>query len=296
MTVAKRVFFINFLIVGCLLFNFSLRAQTVVTDSNLIYSAWVASHEYIVDQWPDSQFICWSSFSEFSDYTVNHPAGRAGFVLTQNDNGNYVAKGYALKNSSNDGYFAYWCEMQYDFGWAFVNLSGVLAGSWFTGNKDICDCNPDRGYVSDTSSIIIVPGWYISEQAALICSEAGDTIVINNCPGYVFDFDDDGVSDACDNCPIDFNPSQADADSNGVGDACCCIGTRGDLNGDGDDANILDLTCLVDIIFRIVGSGCPGGCPVESDVNGDGNAGNILDLTYLVDVIFRGGPVPPACP
>jgi len=73
----------------------------------------------------------------------------------------------------------------------------------------------------------------------------------------------------------------------------CCQGIRGDVNGDGPDANILDLTYLVDFIFR--GSGDPGGCPDESDVNGDGNAGNILDLTYLVDVIFRGGPVPPGC-
>ena len=73
----------------------------------------------------------------------------------------------------------------------------------------------------------------------------------------------------------------------------CCIGNRGDLNGDGDDASILDLTHLVDFIFR--GSGDPGGCPDESDVNGDGDPANVLDLTYLVDLIFRGGPVPPVC-
>lgn len=73
----------------------------------------------------------------------------------------------------------------------------------------------------------------------------------------------------------------------------CCQGIRGDVNGDGPDANILDLTHMVDHIFR--GSGDPGPCPEESDVNGDGNVGNILDLTYLVDVIFRGGLVPPEC-
>lgn len=73
----------------------------------------------------------------------------------------------------------------------------------------------------------------------------------------------------------------------------CCVGNRGDLNGDGADADILDLTHLVDFIFR--GSGDSGRCPNESDVNRDGNPANILDLTYLVDVIFRGGPVPPGC-
>ena len=74
----------------------------------------------------------------------------------------------------------------------------------------------------------------------------------------------------------------------------CCEGIRGDFNGDGSDANILDLTFLVDFIFR--GSGFFGSCFEESDINGDGDAANILDLTYLVDWIFRGGPPPPGCP
>jgi hypothetical protein len=34
------------------------------------------------------------------------------------------------------------------------------------------------------------------------------------------DYDEDGVSKAVDNCPLEYNPDQADADQNGVGDAC----------------------------------------------------------------------------
>ena len=68
--------------------------------------------------------------------------------------------------------------------------------------------------------------------------------------------------------------------------AACCVGDRGDLNGDGIDAKILDLTFLVDRIFR--GGPAPA-CPEEADVNGDGRAGDILDMTFLVDFIFRGG-------
>jgi len=71
------------------------------------------------------------------------------------------------------------------------------------------------------------------------------------------------------------------------------VGDRGDLNGDDVDANILDLTFLVDYIFR--GSGDPGTCSEESDLNGDGDDANILDLTFLVDRIFRGGPAPGPC-
>jgi hypothetical protein len=76
----------------------------------------------------------------------------------------------------------------------------------------------------------------------------------------------------------------------------CCDSFRGDANGDGDDANILDLTFVVDWIFR--GSGDPGPCQDESDANSDGDptSPNILDLTYLVDNIFRGGPDPGPCP
>lgn len=74
----------------------------------------------------------------------------------------------------------------------------------------------------------------------------------------------------------------------------CCNGSRGDINDDGVEANILDLTFLVDYIFR--SSGDPGPCPEESDINGDGTAANILDLTFIVDYKFRGGSAPGSCP
>ena len=80
-----------------------------------------------------------------------------------------------------------------------------------------------------------------------------------------------------------------------LGDACelaCCTGSFGDVNNDGIDANILDLTFAVDRIFR---GGLPSGCSSEADVNADGTPHNILDLTFLVDRIFRGGPAPGPC-
>ena len=76
--------------------------------------------------------------------------------------------------------------------------------------------------------------------------------------------------------------------------ASCCIGNRGDANGDGTDATILDLTYLVDYIFR---GGPVVECTEEGNMNGDPNENvDILDLTFLVDYIWRGGPAPGACP
>ena len=108
------------------------------------------------------------------------------------------------------------------------------------------------------------------------------------------DFDGDNVVNAADNCPLTYNPGQEDINSNGIGDACenCCFGDRGDVNGDGNEADILDLTYLVDFIFR-GGPGPP--CPAEADTNSDDTPANILDLTFLVDFIFRGGVPPGPC-
>jgi len=71
----------------------------------------------------------------------------------------------------------------------------------------------------------------------------------------------------------------------------CCVGNQGDFNGDGDDANTLDLTYGVNRIFR---NGPPPPCTDEADLDFD-EAFNILDLSLLINVIFRGDPPPGPC-
>lgn len=56
-------------------------------------------------------------------------------------------------------------------------------------------------------------------------AEAGRVVVIG---GAVTDSDFDGVSNVADNCPAAFNPTQADPDADGSGDAC-------DVDDDGDE-------------------------------------------------------------
>ncbi len=63
----------------------------------------------------------------------------------------------------------------------------------------------------------------------------------------------------------------------------------GDVDNNGEFQGILELTYLVDFIFR---SGPPPENELAADVNGSGGSANILDLTYMVDFVFRSGPAP----
>lgn len=73
----------------------------------------------------------------------------------------------------------------------------------------------------------------------------------------------------------------------------CCIGDRGNVNGDPSDAvDISDVIYLVDYSF---GGGPAPPCAEEADVNGDSSV-DISDMVYLVDYSFGGGAPPVACP
>jgi len=148
------------------------------------------------------------------------------------------------------------------------------------------------------------------------------------------DYDQDGVSDGCDNCFGTDNPDQADTDGDGLGDACDnCDAVanidQSDLDDDGigdvcdncpdtynpgqedengnDIGDACDWMCgdmdadyivnILDIIFMIdyKFKGGPGPEFLEAaDVNSD-TLVNILDIVFMIDYKFKGGP-DPDCP
>jgi hypothetical protein len=77
--------------------------------------------------------------------------------------------------------------------------------------------------------------------------------------------------------------------------ATCCIGARGNANGDSKDlTDIADVAFLVGYLFRF---GPPPPCVDEGNVDAspDGVV-DISDLTFLINYIFYGGTPPPPCP
>ncbi len=121
-------------------------------------------------------------------------------------------------------------------------------------------------------------------------SGAWDTHVTGITAATFTDRDADGVVDLTDNCPAIANPSQSDANSDGIGDACCCVGTTGNVNYVG----IVDLADLSALVSYLTGGGYLLPCPEESNVNGTGIV-DLSDLSALVSYLTGGGYVLPAC-
>ena len=79
----------------------------------------------------------------------------------------------------------------------------------------------------------------------------------------------------------------------------CCIGTRGNANGDElDKANISDVSYMLAWLFGIPSGPAPV-CIEEANANGDElEKANISDVSYMLAWLFGipSGPAPPACP
>lgn len=145
-----------------------------------------------------------------------------------------------------------------------------------TGNWWGCATGADTGGCDATSGSFDTSGFLV---ASLDDSDA-DGFLDGLCDP---DSDDDGVMNAFDNCPVDPNPLQEDADGDLAGDACDVCpndplddadadGVCGDVDNCPDDANALQ----EDSDSDLVGDACDA-CPDDplNDVDGDGVCGDV---------------------
>ncbi len=174
-------------------------------------------------------------------------------------------------------------------------------------------CTPPLGYIliggdcDDTDA-------NINPNATEICNGVDDDCNGTSDEGFGGDTDSDGFGNDCDacpndpdndidgdlicgdidNCPVTPNPLQEDTNGDNIGDACCCVGITGNIDGDlGDIIDISDLVLLVDFMF---GGGSEVPCPNEANVDGAGVL-DISDLVLLVSYMFGPGtPTLPNCP
>ena len=113
------------------------------------------------------------------------------------------------------------------------------------------------------------------------------------------DFDEDVFDEDVDNCPENYNPTQADIDDDGYGDACdVCdnenVFVTGNVNGDIDmnDEPIIDFFDVVALLDHLqLSQSVPQAiseCEAQSgNINGDNNV-NIIDVVNLVNMLLFG--------
>ncbi len=132
------------------------------------------------------------------------------------------------------------------------------------------------------------------------CGRDSTIIPIHSCniPGVPVDRDADGWNDICDNCPYVYNPDQADATVDLIGDACCCQGLAGNVDGDvADEVDISDLSALIDYLYISL---TPRSCMAEANCDGSTDGWeygevDISDLSVLIDFLYINFTPPSVC-
>jgi choice-of-anchor B domain-containing protein len=179
-----------------------------------------------------------------------------------------------------------------------VSRAGTLIANWTIGQYLLYDpAGEERICVTYTSSINgSVPDLPAGSNGVVLklffTIPAGATGASN--PVSLPLIDNSSYPNIVSNGCLSFLPDTASGKVE-LGSGSCCIGIRGNANGDaGQAVNVADITFLVKYLFA---SGPQPPCLAEANANGDStNSVNVSDITRLVNYLFKGGIPPAPCP
>jgi formylglycine-generating enzyme required for sulfatase activity len=210
----------------------------------------------------------------FSHFGGNQTIGTASAGVTLNFNFTPAVKGF--------GAHAYGLDSGGNVVPVIVSFR-LADGSSYVGYA--ASATDFAGFYSTGSPIASLEWSYLNPDTRLVVDDLYFAAI-----GSVGDIDGDGQPDTTDNCPTVANPTQADCDSNGIGDVCEIAAGVPDFNGD----TVPDTCqCLADLFIDGQVNGADLGAllafwgPVnpglpEADLNRDGIV-NGADLGYLLN-------------